>query len=192
MENLITFKKEKGKLKISFKYPIRGFELFLLLFGFILLALSIRGISGHKDELFSQILIVGVGLFGCILIFAIAELIILNFRVVTIDKLNGTIVINKIFRRITLKEGEITNIGIIYTLNKGITNSNGAMVGPDSHAAKISIKLKNGQIINIIPIRGLSVKDSNSKSKIIASSKFIAKGLAETLGVKVITEQAID
>jgi len=191
MENLITFKKEKGKLRISFKYPIHGFELFLLLLGIILLALSIKSIY-NTEELFSQILILGLGLVGCILIFAIAELIILNFRIITIDKLNGTVVINKIYRRITLKEEDIRNIGINYILNKGIKDSKGVMVGPDSHAARINIKLSNGQIINIIPIRGLSVTDSNSKSKIIASSKLIAKGLAETFRVKVITEQAID
>lgn len=192
MKSLLTLKKGKGKLKISFKYPIHEYELFLLLVGFALLALSIKSISFNKDELINQILILGLGLFGCVLIFIISELVILNFITVTIDKLNRKVVINKIFKRETLRADDINNIGITYTLNKGIMNSNGVTVGPDSYGARINIKLKNGQIINIIPIKGISVNESNAKSKITASSKLVAKGLADSLGVKVITEQVID
>ncbi len=177
-----------GKTKVNFKFPITLFEfLFLFILGIALIVLAFLNIN-ISNTLIANILIGILGAFGLLLFLGFISLIALNFRTLTINNQTGTAVFNKCIGKTFIQIDDISHVLIKKKKNSGLTNSNGAIQGPDSIASSIHLQLKSGKLIKLIPVKGVGTFKKNANGKLIELSKNSAKDIAELLSVKILTD----
>lgn len=177
-----------GKIKVSFKFPITVFEfLFPLILGLALIVLTIYNIN-NSNTLIANILIAAPGAFGLLLFLVFIELVLLNFRTLTINNQTGTAVLNKFISKTIVQIDDVSHVLIKKKKNSGLTNSNGAIQGPDTIGSSIYLQLKSGKMIKLIPLKGVELSKRNANRELIKLSQNPAKDIANLLNVKVLIE----
>jgi hypothetical protein len=176
-----------GKSKVNFRFPLSFLELFLLILGISLVALSYL-IWKESNSLTTNILICLPGIFGLLLVGIFIELAAINFSKLTVNHQTGMAVFNFLFVNKKFPINDVSHVLVRKELVKGISNSNGFIKNPNSINNSIYLIMKKGRSIKLIGLKGVPINNQNSINEMNNLAKRLANEIGSLLSVKVLSE----